>query len=129
MAQALLIGIGGFFGSIARYALSGVAQRLAFGGGRLFPVGTLTVNVLGCFALGLLMQLLDERFLIRAELRLALTIGFLGAFTTFSTFGYETFALLNEGDWRLAAWNFTLTNGLCLVAIWAGWRLGELRII
>jgi CrcB protein len=129
MSQVLLIGLGGFLGTISRYGLAGLCQRLAFGEGKLFPYGTLAVNVLGCLFLGLIIQLSEERFLMRPEIRLALTIGFLGGFTTFSTFGYETFALWNDGDWRRAALNFVLTNGLGLLAVWMGYRLGAGKLI
>lgn len=129
MSQVLLIGLGGFFGAISRYGLSGLCQRLAFAEGRLFPFGTLAVNVLGCFLLGLVVQLSEERFLVRPEIRLAVTIGFLGGFTTFSTFSFETFILLNDADWRRAALNLALHNGLGLVAVWLGYRLGEGNLV
>lgn len=129
MQQLLLIGAGGFFGAIARFGLSGFAQRLFASGERLFPLGTLAVNVIGCFALGFLNQVLEERFLVRPEVRIALTVGFLGAFTTFSTYGFETFAMLNDGNWRGALLNFTLQNGVGLLAVFVGYRLAEHSLI
>src|SRR5918996_90890 len=95
MAHVLIVGIGGFIGSILRYWLSGLTHRWVQDA---FPAGTLLVNVLGCFALGLVMYLVEYREFFGAELRLFVTIGLLGGFTTFSTFGYETFALLRDSE-------------------------------
>jgi len=126
MKILIFIGIGGFFGSIARYGMTvGIQNWL---GGRLgdFPVGTLVVNLLGCLVLGFLGHLLSERFEMAAELRFALTVGFIGAFTTFSTYAYETLAMAREGE-QLFAWlNVLGSNALGLLAIWAGSRLGGL---
>lgn len=116
--HALLVGTGGFCGAILRYALSGVVQRLA--GSSDFPYGTLAVNVSGCLAIGLLAGIADTRQLLDAETRLWLLIGFLGSFTTFSTFGYETLALLRDGALLRAALNVTLQVGLGLAAAWGG---------
>ena len=127
MKILLFIGIGGFFGSIARYGMTLGVQHWA-GGGRLgdFPVGTLAVNLLGCLVLGFLGHLLSERFEMAAEIRFALTVGFIGAFTTFSTYAYETLAMAREGE-QLFAWlNVLGSNVLGLFAVWAGYRLGGL---
>jgi fluoride exporter len=117
MTRILAIALAGAFGAVARYGLSGLVQRFA---GPRFPLGTLAVNVLGCFLLGLLATLSLERWSISPTTRTAVLIGFLGAFTTFSTFSYETLALMREGAvWR-AALNVLLSVVVCLTACWAG---------
>jgi len=103
----IFVTVGGATGALARYWLSGWVAS-AFSG--FFPFGTLVVNVLGSFLLGFGMQAM-EAVPVSAEVRTMLTIGFLGAFTTFSTFSYETVALLRDGDWTRA----TLYTGLSFV--------------
>ena len=103
----IFITVGGATGALARYWLSGWVD-VAFAG--FFPIGTLVVNVLGSFLLGFGMQAM-EAVPVSAEVRTMLTIGFLGAFTTFSTFSYETVTLLRDGDWTRA----TLYTGLSFV--------------
>ena len=103
----IFVAVGGATGALARYWLSGWVAS-AFSG--FFPLGTLVVNVLGSFLLGFGMQAM-EAVPVSAEVRTMLTIGFLGAFTTFSTFSYETVALLRDGDWTRA----TLYTGLSFV--------------
>ncbi len=127
MKILLCIGLGGFFGSIARYGMTVGIQHWT-GGGRLgdFPVGTLAVNLLGCLVLGFLGHLLSERFEMAAEIRFALTVGFIGAFTTFSTYAYETLALAKEGEHLFAWLNLLGSNALGLFAVWGGYRLGGL---
>jgi CrcB protein len=127
MKILLCIGLGGFFGAMARYGMTVGVQHWV-GGGRLgdFPVGTLAANLLGCLVLGFIGHLLSERFELAAEIRFALTVGFLGAFTTFSTYAYETLALAREGE-QLFAWlNLLVSNALGLFAVWVGYRLGGL---
>ena len=121
MLHYLLIAGGGALGAVARYALSGTVQRV-FGGE--FPVGTLAVNLLGCAGIGALAGLASGSEGLREELRLFAAIGFLGGFTTFSTFGYETFLLLGSRALGPALANLALTNALCLAAVWAGFRIG-----
>ncbi|MFQ5708860.1 MAG: fluoride efflux transporter CrcB [bacterium] len=110
----LAVGIGGFLGAIGRYGLSGLAYRLF---GNSFPYGTLFVNVLGCFLIGFLVTITEERFLISPNLRLFLNIGLIGAFTTFSTFGFETVELLRAGSYLSAVANvvYSILNGLAAV--------------
>ncbi len=96
----LLIGMGGFIGAIARY---GVAVWIGQRWGRSFPLGTFVINVSGSFLIGLLMTLMTERIIENPQWRLLLVVGFLGAYTTFSTFEYETGALLRDGEWLLCA--------------------------
>lgn len=122
MVKVLMIAAGGGVGAVLRYAISGWSQRLA---GGTFPVGTLTVNVVGCLAMGLLFAAFAGPVLVREEHRLAVLIGLLGGFTTFSTFGYETFALLNDRQIGRAAMNVLLSNVLGIGAVWLGYRLGE----
>ena len=117
MTRILAIALAGALGAVARYGLSGLVQLWA---GPRFPLGTLTVNVLGCFLLGLLATYSLDRWSISPTTRTALLIGFLGAFTTFSTFSYETLALMREGAvWR-AALNVLLSVVVCMAACWAG---------
>ena len=121
MLHYLLIAAGGALGASARFALSGAVQRAA---GAEFPLGTLAVNVLGCAGIGLLGGLASGSEGLREELRLFAAIGFLGGFTTFSTFGYETFLLLGARSVGPALANLALGNALCLAAVWAGFRVG-----
>jgi CrcB protein len=105
-----------------RYALQGCVQRLAGGS---FPAGTLAVNVLGCFAVGALSAAFAGPTLVRDEYRIGLTVGVLGGFTTFSTFGLETFNLAAIGESRFAWTNVLLSCGLGVAAVWLGYRLVE----
>lgn len=120
MWTVLVVGLGGFAGAVARYGLSGWAQRLTKGG---FPAGTLAVNVVGCLAIGVFMALVQERQLFDRTTRLLVTTGFLGSLTTFSTFGYETVELLRGGDTRLALLNVGGNVILGVGAVAAGWIL------
>jgi fluoride exporter len=117
MWRAALVAVGGLVGSLGRYWLAGLAQRW---NGAEFPVGTLTVNVVGSFLLGLVMVLSLERGLLSPGLRTFLAVGFCGGFTTMSTFSYETVALLRGGDGALALGNVALTTAACLAAVWLG---------
>jgi CrcB protein len=118
MIKYLVIGSGGFIGAIARYVL---AAWIGEKWGRTFPLGTFVINVSGSFLIGLLMTLLAERFIVNPEWRLFLVVGFLGAYTTFSTFEYETGGLVRDGEWLLAALNVTLSVFAGFVAL----KLGE----
>ena len=100
--KLLIVGTGGFIGAIARYGLSGLVHRYFEGS---FPYGTLFVNVIGCFVIGVLMSLVEDGHLFRPEWRLFLMIGLLGSFTTFSTLGFETFELLRDSEFRAASLN------------------------
>jgi len=126
MKIILYIGVGGFLGAISRYGLSNAVQL--FAGDRIvgFPLGTLAVNMIGCFVLGFVAHLLSERFFIARELRFAITVGFLGAFTTFSTFALETVSLAQGGRVLFAGLNLLAGNMLGLLFVWCGWRLGTL---
>jgi fluoride exporter len=114
----VLVGVGGFLGANARY-LSARWVDAAVGG--RFPLGTFLINVSGSFLLGLLGALLAARIVPHSDsLRLALGVGFLGAFTTFSTFEFETHALLEDGIWWTAAANIVLSVAVGLIAVRAG---------
>jgi CrcB protein len=115
--RTILVGLGGLIGSLARYWLAGVVQQL---NGSEFPMGTLAVNVLGSFVIGLVFALSLERGLINANLRLLLTTGFCGGFTTMSTFSFETLALLRDGSTAAALGNIGATLIICLAAVWLG---------
>jgi CrcB protein len=106
MVNILIIGIGGFLGAITRY---GVALWVGERWGRSFPLGTFLINISGSFLIGLLMSLFTERFMVNPQWRLMLVVGFLGAYTTFSTFEYETGALLKDGEWMVAGLNVILS--------------------
>lgn len=122
MRQAAIVFIGGGLGAVARYWLSGAVYRIV---SSQFPYGTLTVNLLGCLLIGLLMSLFAERFVVSQELRLFLTLGFLGGFTTYSTFSYETIQLLRDGQNLNALANVLFTTGCCLAATWVGAIIGK----
>lgn len=117
MKQILAIAIGGAAGAVLRYWTSTGIYALV---GRTFPYGTLVVNVAGSLLMGFLYVLLVERLALSVEWRAALLIGVLGAFTTFSTFSMETFALFEDGERLKALMNIILSVTLCLVAVWLG---------
>ena len=122
MLQVIAIAGGGALGALLRFWLSsGVYQWL----GRGFPWGTLAVNVIGSFLMGLLFVLLLERSLLAAEWRAAVLVGLLGAFTTFSTFSIETLALIEQADYLKAMANMLLSVALCVLACWVGLVLGR----
>jgi CrcB protein len=115
--QVAYIGIFGALGCLARYFVSGWTYALA---GRGLPYGTLVVNVVGSLILGLIMEGSLRSTLLSSELRLGLTVGFLGGFTTFSTFSYETFRLLEEGSLLQAGANILLNVTICIVCAGLG---------
>lgn len=121
--KLLLIAAAGGLGTLARYGLTGVVQNLA---GRSFPWGTVVVNVLGCFVFGVLWSSMEDRLAISPQSRQIVLVGFMGAFTTFSTFVFETGQLARDAQWLFAAGNLGLQNGLGLVALFAGLALGRL---
>ena len=118
MINIFLIGIGGFFGSILRYLASGYVQQASRSID--FPYGTLVVNVLGCFIIGFLAQLAEERGVFTNQSRLFVFTGFLGGFTTFSAFGNETLNLVREGQAMNALTNVGANVFLGLLAVWLG---------
>jgi CrcB protein len=117
MQTMFLIALFGAFGCLARYVLSGWVYK-SFGG--VFPSGTLAVNIVGAFCIGLIMEFSMRSVLVSPSLRIGLTIGFLGGLTTFSTFSYETFRLLEEGELLIAVGNVLVSVLACLVFTWLG---------
>ena len=113
----LMIGAGGFFGAILRYLVSGWAHRIA---GASLPYGTLTVNVLGSFLLGFFFVIAEERFMIPPQIRSFIAIGLLGAFTTYSTYSFESVMLLKETLYIQATLNISLNLIVGLFAVWLG---------
>ncbi len=123
MQTILLAGFGGFIGTIMRYLLNDVIYRsLDY---PFYPYGTLTINVLGCFFIGLLASLAESRIALTPEVRVFLQIGILGGFTTFSTFGLETFSLIRDGQFLLGVGNILLQVFVGLFAVWLGYYLGQ----
>ncbi len=118
MIKLLIVGTGGFFGSVSRYLLSGwVHSALPFS---RFPYGTLAVNVFGCLLIGFFAGLADTKNVLGPDARLFLFIGFLGGFTTFSTFGHETMAFMRDAEGLKAFANIMLHITICLMAVWLG---------
>jgi len=113
----------GAVGTLARYGLQGLVQQRA---GGTFPVGTLVVNLLGCFLLGGMAEYGFQHLAIPPDWRIGITVGFFGAFTTFSSFSYETVRMLEDGAWPSAALylGLSLVGGLLLMMF--GMRLAEL---
>lgn len=123
--KLLLVGAGGFVGAVLRYSISGWVHRF-YGG--VFPLGILVVNVLGCLVIGILMGLLEQRQLLSPNARLFWMMGLLGALTTFSTFGYDTFELLREKSIWLGGVNVVSNVILGLLAVWIGWVIVKISI-
>ena len=117
MFKILAIGLGGFIGAIMRYGISGWVYEKV---GENFPHGTLVVNLIGSLILGFFMALSESRIQINPVLKVTITIGVLGALTTFSTFSYETFSLLQMGQVQRAFINISVSVLLGLLAIWLG---------
>lgn len=116
------IALGAGTGGVARYGLSRWVQAMV---STRLPVGTLVVNVVGCFLIGWLANVLTESSLTRPEHRMAVLVGFLGGFTTFSTYAWETLSVGQGGFTGAALLNIFLSNGLGLLAVWLGWRLSH----
>jgi CrcB protein len=119
----LLVGLGGFFGSVSRYAVGGWVHRAL--PMVTFPVGTLVVNLVGCLVIGVCAGLSDARNLFGPDLRVFLMIGVLGGFTTFSSFAYETLALARDAEVARAMLNVAVQVVVGLVAAWLGYALGR----
>ena len=123
MLRFVLIGLAGFAGTTARYWLSGIVARRY---GETFPYGTLAVNALGCFVAGVLFYVMYDRFLTSPTSRSVVFIGLLGGFTTFSSYGLQTFTLLRDGEIFLALVNIGMSNVAGLFLVWAGYKLAGL---
>jgi fluoride exporter len=122
LQKILLLAGAGALGTLARYGLSGVAQR--FGNGT-FPTGTLAVNLLGSFLFGLIWAVVETRMVISSETRTIVLTGFMGAFTTFSTYMFETGGFLESGQWSLAILNLLAQNGGGIVSMLIGLTAGQ----
>lgn len=122
MVKLLLIGFAGFIGTLGRYGLSGIVAKRY---GETFPFGTLAVNLIGCFVVGLLFNLMQERYLVNQNVRTIILIGLLGGFTTFSSLGLQTFTLLQDNEIVLATLNLVASNVLGLFLVWAGYTLAK----
>lgn len=117
MLKLLIVGLGGFIGAVARYGISGLVHRY---GGDTFPWGTLAVNVIGCFLIGALVYFTTDRAVLSPNARLFVQIGILGAFTTFSTFGYETLELIRDRSFLPAIANVGANVLLGIFSVWLG---------
>jgi CrcB protein len=116
MNRILLLALGGALGTVARYGLNGIiSARIA-----TFPLGTMIVNIIGCFVIGLLAPLM-----LKHEWRLFLMIGFCGGFTTFSSYAIQTLELGRDSEWFAVALNIIGSNVLSLIAVYLGWVCGR----
>ena len=122
MNDILVISIGAILGANARWIISRYAARVL---GPTFPYGTLFINVTGSFVVGFFMIWATERVLLDPRWRLLIVVGFCGAFTTFSSFAFETMAYFEQGQWLLMFTNFASNNLLCLGAALAGMALAR----
>ncbi len=122
MNRVLVISVGAILGANARWFISRFASRIL---GPVFPYGTLFINVTGSFIVGFFMIWSSERVLLDPRWRLLVVIGFCGAFTTFSSFAFETMAYFEQGQWLLMLTNFFSNNLLCLGATLAGMALAR----
>ncbi len=120
--KLMWIALAGAVGTLARYGLSGLVGRSV---GTTFPWGTVAVNLIGCLAFGLVWGLLESRISVSGQVRMMIFVGFFGAFTTFSTFAFETVRLLEDGQWFFAAGNILLQTVVGLLAVIAGMAIGK----
>jgi CrcB protein len=120
----LIVGVGGFIGSVLRYLVSGWVQQ--FSKSLDFPYGTLTVNLIGCFVIGFLGELAEARGILASETRLLVFIGLLGGFTTFSSFGNDTLNLARSGQMFNALANVAVNVMFGLLLVWLGRTLAYL---
>ena len=126
LMHAAVVGIGGFLGALARYGLSGLIHRL--GAGSEFPYGTLVVNMLGCLLIGVFAGLMEGRQMFGPEFRVFAVIGVLGGFTTFSTFGYESFMLVRDAQYVRVAVNVGVHVMAGLALVWLGYTIALLEV-
>ncbi|CCO24506.1 fluoride efflux transporter CrcB [Maridesulfovibrio hydrothermalis] len=125
MQKYFYIAAGGAAGTLCRYVVSGAAQRMF---DTSFPAGTFTVNMLGCLLFGLVTGTFEDRLGLSPEMRLMILTGFMGAFTTFSTYMFETTTLIKSGQWPMAALNIGGQSALGFVCVIAGLALGRLIV-
>ena len=122
MQKTIWIALAGLLGTLLRYWLSGFVARQY---GETFPWGTMAVNLIGCFVTGAVFFLAEERFLVSPTVRTVILIGLLGGFTTFSSYGLQTFTLLRDGEFGLAILNVVTSNILGLCMVWVGYVLSR----
>ena len=122
LQKLLLIAAAGGLGTLARYGLSELVQNMS---GRLFPWGTVAVNVLGCFLFGAVSSSIAGRWTLSGETRTIVLVGFMGAFTTFSTYMFESNGFLQDGQWSMVLGNVLLQNILGLAALLTGMAIGS----
>jgi CrcB protein len=123
LIRSLLIGAAGAVGALVRYHVQGLVNRRYLGA---FPLGTFVVNISGCLVLGVIFSALTERFAVSADMRTALTVGFLGAYTTFSTFAFETVRLGEDGAIGIALLNVLASVVVGLLAVRVGITVGRM---
>lgn len=123
MINALYVGLGGFIGSIGRYGIGLLVKQLS--NNHWFPFGTMTVNVVGCFMIGLISSILLAKGILNHQLKLFLIVGVLGGFTTFSSFGLETIHLVKSTQSVGAILNVVGSVFLCITAAWIGHHVGS----
>jgi CrcB protein len=123
MQRLIYIGLAGGLGTLLRYGLTEWTARRF---GETFPTGTLVVNLLGCFLAGLLFYLMFDRYPVSPTLRAVVLIGLLGGFTTFSSFGLQTFTLFRDGELGLALLNIGVSNVAGLLLVWVGYSLARI---
>lgn len=122
LLKVLYLALAGSAGTLARYWLSGFVQKNIT---TAFPLGTVVVNIAGCLLFGLLWAIIETRLSLSAQARTIIFLGFFGAFTTFSSFAYETSQLLDESQWLWAFGNIMLQNTLGIAAMIAGLAIGK----
>lgn len=123
MSKILLVMIGGAIGTVCRYGLSSFVYSAVKQ--PTFPYANLIINVSGSFLIGLLAEIFEARLLVSPEVRVMLLTGVLGGYTTFSSFSFETFSLIRDGEITLAALNISASVLLGLAGVWAGIRLAQ----
>lgn len=122
MYELIAIALGGALGAISRYLVVGLVTDYM---GKSFPFGTMTVNITGSFFIGMLYVLVVQKLHLAPELKAILVVGFLGSFTTFSTFSLETFSLIEKGHFTQAGIYLVSSVVLGLLAVWAGITAGK----
>ena len=122
MYKIIAIFIGGGIGALSRFAVFAFSERIYVGS---FPIGTFIVNIIGSFLLGLLWQVFASKLNLQPEMKAMILVGFLGAFTTFSTYSLDTINLLQNSKYLLSISNFILMNGIAMVAVYLGIVLGH----
>jgi fluoride exporter len=123
MGKYLMVGVGGFLGAVARFWLGGyISEKM----GTRFPYGTFVINCTGCFLIGFIVTLMAERTHWSPNWRYLIPIGFIGAYTTFSTFEYETFRAMQDGEMMVAFLNVAASVIIGFFAVWLGVVVGRL---